>query len=83
MMSNVEGGATKEVRARHRVAALGEMSDKITWVEPVVPRVTPGTLSGGRAAAAAAYHHAVSALREKLPAQGPSSVPRQSGHDQS
>jgi NTE family protein len=61
----------KEIE-RHRLEALGEMRDKITWVEPVVPRVTPGTLSGGKAAADAAYRHARSALTKELMARSPS-----------
>jgi NTE family protein len=58
---------------RHRLEALGEMRDKITWIEPIVPRVTPRTLSDGRAAADAAYHHARSALSKELPALSRSS----------
>lgn len=55
---------------RRRLEALGEMREKITWVEPVVPRVTPGTLSTGRAAADAAYRHARLALRKAHAARG-------------
>jgi NTE family protein len=51
----------KEIE-RHRIEALGEMRDKITWVEPTVPRVTPKTLSVGEAAARSAHRHARSAL---------------------
>jgi NTE family protein len=46
----------KEIE-RHRLDALGEMKNKITWVESNVPRVTPGTLAAGKDAADAAYRH--------------------------
>ncbi|MFP5262161.1 MAG: patatin-like phospholipase family protein [Blastocatellia bacterium] len=59
----------KEIE-RHRLCALGEIRDRITWVEPTVPRVTPRTLSDGRAAADAAYRHARSALGKEFLAQG-------------
>ncbi|HEX8183476.1 MAG TPA: patatin-like phospholipase family protein [Blastocatellia bacterium] len=51
----------KEIE-RHRLDALGEIKNRITWVEPVVPRVTPSTLSTGKEAAEAAYRHSKSAL---------------------
>jgi NTE family protein len=51
----------KEIE-RHRLAALGEMKNRITWVEPAVPRVTPRTLSTGKEAADAAYLHAKAVL---------------------
>jgi len=47
----------KEIE-RHRLNALGEIKNKITWVESVVPRVTPSTLATGKDAADAAYRHA-------------------------
>jgi NTE family protein len=58
----------KEIE-RHRLEALGELRDKLTWVEPVVPRVTPRTLQDGKAAADAAYRHATSCLSTELRAQ--------------
>jgi NTE family protein len=51
----------KEIE-RRRLDALGEIKDKITWVEPIVPPVTPKTLSTGRDAMEAAYRHAKSIL---------------------
>ena len=63
----------KEIE-RRRLEALGEMRDKITWVEPTVPRVTPKTLSGGEAAARAAYRHASTALGKERFAGSPSSA---------
>jgi len=51
----------KEIE-RHRLAALGEIRNRITWVEPTVPRVTPRTLSAGKDAADAAYLHAKAIL---------------------
>ena len=51
----------KEIE-RHRLDALGDLKNRITWVEPTVPRVTPGTLSMGKNAADAAYLHAKAIL---------------------
>ncbi|MGA9769895.1 MAG: patatin-like phospholipase family protein [Blastocatellia bacterium] len=47
----------KDMEGR-RLEALGEMRNKITWIEPAVPRVSARDLSTGKDAARAAYEHA-------------------------
>jgi NTE family protein len=47
---------------RHRLRALGEIRNNITWVEPAVPRVSAKDLSTGKAAIDAAYRNAKTAL---------------------
>ena len=57
--------ARKEIE-QHRLKALGDAKSRITWVEPVVPPIGPKTLSEGRAAVDAAYHHAIDFLSSRF-----------------
>src|SRR6185503_4495302 len=53
--------ARKEIE-RHRLKALGDAEGRMIWVEPVVPPIGPQSLSEGRSAVDAAYHHAINLL---------------------
>jgi len=55
----------KEIE-KHRLNALGEIKNNITWVEPAVPRVSARDLSTGRAAVDAAYRNAKTILSSHL-----------------
>jgi NTE family protein len=52
----------REIEGR-RIEALGELKNKITRVEPDVPRVSASNLSTGKDAARAAYEHAMKVMR--------------------
>ncbi|HKP12285.1 MAG TPA: patatin-like phospholipase family protein, partial [Blastocatellia bacterium] len=66
MMERALAISRKEVE-RHRLAALGELRERLTWVEPAVPRVSARDLSAGRAAIEAAYQHAKAVLLSPSP----------------
>lgn len=51
----------KEIE-NHRLKGLGEIRNRITWVEPQVPRVSARDLSTGKDAVDAAYKHAKAVL---------------------
>ncbi|HKY03606.1 MAG TPA: patatin-like phospholipase family protein [Blastocatellia bacterium] len=61
LMERALGVARREIE-RHRLSALAGKAPDMTWIEPVVPRVSPKDLSAGRAAIEAAYVHALDAL---------------------
>lgn len=54
----------KEIEG-HRLRALGELKNRLLWIEPTVPRVSARDLSTGRAAVEAAYQYAKEALRSQ------------------
>ena len=55
----------KEIE-RHRLAALGELKNRIVWIEPAVPRISVRDLSTGRAAVEAAYEYAKEVLSSQF-----------------
>jgi NTE family protein len=75
MMERALAISRKEIE-RHRLAALGELKNRLVWIEPAVPRISVRDLSTGRAAVEAAYEYAKTILRsqtsgfsESLPAE--------------
>jgi NTE family protein len=54
--------ARKEIE-EHRLNALAAIRDRITWVVPSVPGITPRDFSNARAAVDAAYYQALESLR--------------------
>lgn len=67
MMERALAISRKEIE-RHRLAALGELKDRLLWVEPKVPRVSVRDLSTGGAAIEAAYQYAKTVLCPPSPA---------------
>lgn len=62
LMETALTAARKEIE-RHRLNSLGAASEKIEWIEPEVPRLSPRDLSRGREAVDAAYLHAIERLK--------------------
>ncbi len=56
LMERALSVARREIE-QHRLSALGDAKQRITWIEPVVPKVSPKDLSAGRSAIEAAYRH--------------------------
>lgn len=54
LMERALSVARREIE-QHRLSALGDMKQRIKWVETVVPKVSPKDLRAGRAAIEAAY----------------------------
>jgi NTE family protein len=54
MMERALAISRKEIE-RHRLQSLGQLRERLTWVEPAVPRVSARDLSTGRDGIAAAY----------------------------
>jgi predicted acylesterase/phospholipase RssA len=68
MLERALSAARKEIE-RRRLLELeqpDDVTDRITWIQPEVPRVSPRDLSSGPAAVQAAYRHALSSLRGSL-----------------
>ena len=65
MMERALAISRKEIE-RHRLRALGELKDRLVWIEPTVPGVSARDLSTGRAAVEAAYEYAKAALSSQV-----------------
>jgi NTE family protein len=61
MMERALAISRKEIE-RLRLQSLGELNERLMWIEPDVPRVSARDLTTGRAAIEAAYRHAKAAL---------------------
>ncbi|MEW6131123.1 MAG: patatin-like phospholipase family protein [Acidobacteriota bacterium] len=55
--------ARKEIE-QHRVEALGEFKERLSWIEPIVPQLGPDKLAQGNQAVDAAYQFALKRLAE-------------------
>lgn len=61
MLEKALSAARKEIE-QHRINALGEMKERIVWIEPVVPQLAPDKLEQGREAIEAAYQFGLEQL---------------------
>jgi NTE family protein len=61
MLEKALTAARKEIE-QHRINALGEMKEKIVWIEPVVPQLAPDKLEQGNEAIEAAYQFGLEQL---------------------
>ncbi len=68
MLEKALTAARKEIE-QHRIRALGEREEKVIWLEPVVPQLSPDKLSQGKEAVEAAYRFGLEHL-SKLKQEG-------------
>lgn len=61
MLEKALTAARQEIE-QHRLKALGEMKEKLVWIEPVVPQLAPDKLSQGSEAVEAAYRFGLEQL---------------------
>jgi Predicted esterase of the alpha-beta hydrolase superfamily len=65
MMERALAISRKEIE-RHRLAALGELKNRLVWIAPAVPRISVRDLSTGRAAIEVAYEYAKEVLSSQF-----------------
>lgn len=66
LMERALSVARREIE-QHRLSRLGDISQRIKWIEPVVPKVSPKDLSAGRSAIEAAYQQGLEKILKREP----------------